>query len=142
MRTVFADAAYWIAMLNPEDERSEAATEVTRELGDIHFVTTQEVLTELLNFFAPYGPPVRRQAADAIREILTAPNVTVIAQTPESFLAGLDAYDDTGDEGHDLTDCISISTMRQEGIEEVLTTDARFAKAGFRVLMVGGTPEG
>ena len=135
MRTVFADAAYWIAMLNPEDKRSVKALKTTQELGDVHFVTTQEVLSELMNFFAPYGKAVRRHVANAIREILTSPNVTVMAQSPDSFLAGLDVYDDGSTGCQNLTDCISVSTMKQEGITDVLTTNRDFRKSGFRVLM-------
>jgi predicted nucleic acid-binding protein len=135
MKTIFADAGYWVAMLNPQDERSAAATETTRGLGEVQFVTTQEVLTEVLNFLSAYGPAVRRQAAEAIREILTAGNVTVVAPSPEGFLEGLEAYESTDAPSGTLTDCISASTMRQEGIEDVLTTDARFAQSGFRLLM-------
>jgi predicted nucleic acid-binding protein len=135
MKTLFADAGYWIAMLNPQDERSATALETTRALGEVQFVTTQEVLTEVLNFLSAFGPAVRRQATEAIREILTAGNVTVIAPSPDGFLEGLEAYENAEAEPGTLTDCISAGTMRQEGIEEVLTTDARFAKSGFRVLM-------
>jgi uncharacterized protein len=135
MRTVFADADYWIAMLNPEDELSATAEAATHALGDVHFITTQEVLSELLNFFAPYGRAVRQHVSDSIREILTSVNVTVMAQSPESFLAGLDVYDEVVNQCHNLTDCISLSTMRLEGITEVLTVDRDFRKSGFRTLM-------
>lgn len=134
MKTVFADSAYWIAMLNPEDEWSAAAVAATRELGDVHFVTTQEVLTEVMNYFAHYGSAVRHQSADAIREILTARNVTVIEQSPESFLAGLEIYEDGDCKDFSHTDCISATAMREEGIQEVLTNHPDFRKAGFRVL--------
>jgi predicted nucleic acid-binding protein len=34
-----------------------------------------------------------------------------------------------------LTDCISMETMRQEGITEILTHDAHFAQEGFTLLL-------
>ncbi len=136
MRTVFADTPYWIAMLNPEDQCAPAALAASRELGDARLVTTQEVLAEVMNYFAHYGPAVRGAAAEAVREILTAANVTVVEQSPESFLAGLELYDGEPAGASDLTGSIAMNTMREEGIDEVLTTDPAFRRAGFRVLMM------
>jgi predicted nucleic acid-binding protein len=36
--------------------------------------------------------------------------------------------------GYSLTDCISMDTMRQLGIAEVLTNDRHFEQEGFRAL--------
>lgn len=135
MRTVFADTPYWIAMLNPEDECAPLALAASRELGNARLVTTQEVLAEVMNYFARYGPAVRGAAAEAVREILTASNVTVVAQSPESFVGGLDLYDGDSAGATDLTGSIAMNIMREEGIDEVLTTDPAFSRAGFRVLM-------
>ena len=132
MRRVFADTSYWIALFNPEDEWSKGAVRATHSLGEVHLVTTQDVLTEFLNYFAGAGPILRRQVAEAIREIMTAGDVTVLAQTPESFLAGLELYESEPTATH--TDCISRRAMGDEGIEEVLTADPRFERGGVRVV--------
>jgi len=39
------------------------------------------------------------------------------------------------DKGYSLTDCISMETMRHEGITDVLTNDAHFEQEGFRALL-------
>lgn len=132
MRRVFADTSYWIALFNPHDEWSPAAWRATRSLGGVQLVTTQEVLAEFLNFFAGAGPMLRSQVAEAIREILTARDVIVLPQTPDSFLEGLELYEETP--GITQTDCVSRRAMRDEGIEQVVTADRRFENAGLRVV--------
>lgn len=132
MKRVFADTSYWIALFNPQDEWADDALRATRSLGDVQLITTQEVLTEFLNFFAAAGPEVRRQAAEAIREILTARDVTVLPQTPDSFLDGLELYED--DLSVTQTDCISRRAIGDEEIEEVLTLDRRFEGPGTRII--------
>ena len=43
-------------------------------------------------------------------------------------------YEARPDKGYSLTDCISMQTMRQEGLSEVLTNDRHFEQEGFRAL--------
>ena len=49
-------------------------------------------------------------------------------------MAGLDLYRARPDKRYSLTDCISMQTMRKEGITEVLTNDRHFEQEGFRAL--------
>jgi uncharacterized protein len=58
----------------------------------------------------------------------------VIPQSRESFLAGIALYDARPDKEYSLTDCISMQTMRREGLTEVLTNDRHFEQEGFRAL--------
>ena len=74
-------------------------------------------------------------AAQAIRRILDDTRVTVHQQSRESFLAGLRLYEQRPDKGYSLVDCVSMSTMRRQGIIEVLTNDYHFAQEGFKVLL-------
>ena len=66
--------------------------------------------------------------------ILAKPVIRVIPQSRESFLAGLQLYRARPDKGYSLVDCISMQTMRKEGLTEVLTNDRHFEQEGFRVL--------
>ena len=58
----------------------------------------------------------------------------MIPQSRDSFRAGLDLYIRRPDKGYSLTDCISMETMRREGLAEALTDDHHFEQEGFRTL--------
>lgn len=58
----------------------------------------------------------------------------MVEQTHQSFLLGLDLYQNRLDKGYSLTDCISMNTMRQLGITEILTHDRHFTQEGFVIL--------
>lgn len=49
MNKIFADAGYWIAVLNPADELHHHARTVSAKLGHFHTVTSELVLIETLN---------------------------------------------------------------------------------------------
>lgn len=104
-------------------------------LGDIGLVTTDEVLTELLDGLAQRGAHLREVAAQAVRTILNDPRVTVHPQSRESFLAGLHLYEQRHDKGYSLVDCISMTTMRRQRILEVLTNNHHFIQEGFKVVL-------
>ena len=59
----------------------------------------------------------------------------VVPQSSRSFAAGLALYEARPDKGYSLTDCISMVTMRQEGITEVLSHDGHFTREGFVILL-------
>lgn len=129
MSALFADTFYWIALTNPLDTAHDRAQEFKN-----HIVTTEEVLIEYLNFFAAAGAHVRRKASLVVETIFREPLVRLIPQSPESFRAGFALYRDRPDKGYSLTDCISMTTMRREGLTEVLTNDRHFEQEGFRAL--------
>lgn len=49
---------------------------------------------------------------------------------------GLSIYQTRLDKEWGLTDCISFALMRQEGIEDALTSDVHFRQAGFQTLLL------
>ena len=134
MKTVFADAHYWIAIVNPNDSWAEAAKKARSSLGEIFIITTDEVLTEFLAALSK-GEHMRKQAAKMVRVILDNPNVRVIPQTRDSFLKGLTLYENRSDKEYSLTDCISMNVMKAESMVEVLTKDHHFEQEGFTVLI-------
>jgi predicted nucleic acid-binding protein len=101
----------------------------------VRLITTDEVLTELLDGLAQRGAHLRDAAARAVRTILSDRRVSVHPQSRESFLAGLHLYELRYDKGYSLVDCISMTTMRNRGISEVLTNDRHFIQEGFVVLL-------
>jgi predicted nucleic acid-binding protein len=130
---VFADTFYWIALINPRDGLHRRVLEATDELADRAIVTTDEVLTEVLAFCAS-GRQLRGEAALAVADILSDSGVRVFPQTRASFLGGFDLYRSRPDKGYSLTDCISMVTMRGEGLTDVLTNDRHFEQEGFHPL--------
>jgi predicted nucleic acid-binding protein len=135
MRRVFADTFYWIALLNPRDQAHDLAVSVSKGLGAVRIVATEEVLTEFLNFFGSRGPHLRRAAAGLVERMQSDPMIDVVAQTHASFLAGCVLYQARLDKGYSLTDCISMNVMRRDGLIEVLTNDEHFAQEGFSCLL-------
>ena len=134
MSDVFADAFYWIALANPADQWHEATKSFDRENPNSRIITTEEVLTEFLNYFADSGTHRRSIAVEMCDQVLIHPNVTVVPQSHETFLKGLDLYKNRLDKGYSLTDCVSLSICRENGINEILTHDEHFRQEGYRIL--------
>ncbi len=69
-----------------------------------------------------------------VNDVLADENVRVIPQTRGTFVAGFALYQARPVKGYSLTDCISMQTMRREGLTDVLTNDRHFEQEGFRAL--------
>jgi len=115
MTAVFADTFYWIAPIDFADGAHQRALALASERTDSPIVTTDEVLAEWLTFFATAPEQMRRKAVISVRRILENPGVRVVAQSRESFLAGMALYEARPDKGYSLVDCISMHTMRKRG---------------------------
>jgi predicted nucleic acid-binding protein len=134
MTALFADTFYWIALADSNDSAHRRALALTNERVEVPVVTTDEVVAEYLTFFAAAPEQMRRQAVINARHILNNPGVRVIPQSRESLLSGMALYGARPDKRYSLVDCISMQTMRQEGLIEVLTNDRHFEQEGFRAL--------
>lgn len=135
MNAVFADTFYWIAFTNVQDLAHERVKAFTQSAKPDVICTTEEVLTEYLNYFAAWGPHFRRKAALNIQNMLDNRTVRIVAQTADSFRTGFELYRARLDKGYSLTDCISMQTMRSEGITDVLSNDVHFEQEGFRAVL-------
>src|ERR1700680_2633513 len=92
-RVLFADAFCWIALIYPRDPFHGAVLAFGKSLQSVLLVTTDEVLTEVLNHFAGRGPYWRAKAATAARDARTDPIVDVLPQTRADFDAALALYE-------------------------------------------------
>lgn len=135
MKKIFADTFYWVALINLKDQWRERALEASRDLLGVSIVTTDEVLTETLNYFAESGEFLRTKAVEDVRAILLNQNVEIISCEHERVLEAIDLYESRTDKGYILTDCISMIVMRKFGISEVLTHDPHFTQEGFQILL-------
>lgn len=135
MRTIFADTFCWIALIYPQDQWHARTVAVSQMLGQYRLVISDDVLVEVLNFFAGHGARLRANAAQAAQSILANPGVETIVVTQQDFLAGLNLYENRLDKGYSLTDCTSMNAMRARSITEILTHDRHFAQEGFIILL-------
>ncbi|MTJ52816.1 type II toxin-antitoxin system VapC family toxin [Anabaena sp. UHCC 0253] len=134
MKSIFADTFYWVALINKSDSWHERVRSYSCNLSNIKIITTEEVLTETINFFASFPTPMRAAVSQLVVQIIADHNIQVIAQTHESFIAGLELFQQRFDKGYSLTDCISMMTMKNLNIIEILTHDKHFTQEGFLIL--------
>jgi predicted nucleic acid-binding protein len=107
VRTVFADTVYWVALLMGNDPWAQMAQGVTQTLGEVHLVTTEEILSEFLAAISRAGRTARKIAAERVLDLLHDESVTVYPQSHGSFLDGLEFY---------MRRLASISTDRWAGL--------------------------
>jgi predicted nucleic acid-binding protein len=135
MRVVFADTGYWVALLNPRDDLHNKAINLSKALQPAHIVTSEMVLTEVLNDFSSRGEYFRQAAANLIRNLYRHPNTTIIPQTSIQFQAALTLYEQRADKEWSQTDCVSFKIMEEQIIAEALAYDRHFVQAGYTALM-------
>ena len=134
MPVVFADAGYWTALLNPRDQLHQRALQAREQLGGTTIVTTQLVLTEVLN---SASKAYSRAAASELVDALTAdPNVDVVPLSADQFEQAFRRYASRRDQEWSLVDCASFIEMEARGITEALAADRDFLQAGFVPLLL------
>ena len=134
-QSVFADTCYWIALLNPRDQLHERAVLVSQSLAPVNIVTTDEVLTEFLNYFADRGMLLRQAAIRLVVQMQVDHTIHILPQCRETFLAGFKLFAARLDKGYSLTDCISMQCMLRMSLTDVLTNDGHFFQEGFSCLL-------
>jgi len=132
MTTRFADAFYFLALLNPRDPAHDAALRLAKT-GRMRIVTTARILSEVADAMAaPVNRPLFLALIEGFRTLKT---VEVIPANTDLFDRGLDLYAQRPDKGWSLTDCISFVVMTDRGLTEALTGHHHFDQAGFRALL-------
>jgi predicted nucleic acid-binding protein len=135
MKAVFADTSYWIALLYPPDHLHAKVNSMSREISTMRLVTSEMVLTELLNTFSNGSPTMRSIAVQAVEDAREGNAVIVLPQTSEQFTRALERYKRSADKNWSLTDCASFRIMESEHITAALTHDYHFVQAGFEALL-------
>jgi hypothetical protein len=85
---IFEDSFYWIALANRADMWHQTATNFSQANTEAMLITTDEVLSEFLNYFSAAGERMRTVVAGMFEETMSHPRVLVIPQTRESLLRG------------------------------------------------------
>ena len=135
MRLVFLDTHFLVARFHVKDQWHQRAIELDHLLRPYQGITTDAVLIEFANYFSGYGPDARRTVVRTLYRILQDPLTEVLLVDTQLLMAGLALYLARLDKRYSLTDCISMSVMRQRGITDILTHDRHFAQEGFHVLI-------
>ena len=129
---IFADAFYFIALLNDADEHHEDAVALSSVKQAI-LVTTDYVLLEVADALAPTRQ--RTQVEGFIQFVRSSSRIDVVPGDRDLFEAGLALFASRRDKQWSLTDCISFVIMESREIKDALTHDHHFKQAGFRVLL-------
>ena len=132
MKKVFADAYFFIALLNKRDNWHRKAIELIDAVAG-PIVTTQWVLVEVADAFSK--PRDRGLFARLLEFIESDDRIEVVAARKWQFQHGSQRYLDRPDKSWSLTDCISFIVMEEHRIKEALTGDHHFTQAGFVALM-------
>lgn len=129
---VFADTAYFLALLNPADQWHACAKDLSRcTPGPL--LTTEFVLVEAGDALSQ---PINRVRFARLLELLRGQaDVEIVPASSELFRHGCELHAGRADKEWSLTDCISFVVMKERAIEHALTSDHHFAQAGFRILM-------
>jgi len=128
MSAVFADAYFYTAMLNRDDQHHARVVKYLSE-GVDSMVTTRWVLAEVANALSDVR--FRATTARFLQKLETDPGVIIVQSSDELFQQGLKLYASRTDKAWSLTDCISFIVMKDEGLQVALTGDRHFGQAGF-----------
>jgi predicted nucleic acid-binding protein len=129
---IFADASFYLAIINERDELHAKAQLVAQQVvGSL--VTTEFVLLEVANFCS--RGKQRSVFTRLVANLRSAVAVEIAPASAELFQRGLILFASRGDKKWSLTDCTSFVIMQERGIAEALTADHHFEQAGFMALL-------
>ena len=132
MTPVFADTAYFLALLNPADQWHSQARALSARPSTL-LVTTEFVLTEVGDALSQ--PENRSRFARLLALLRSQPDAEIVPASAALFHRGCELHGARPDKEWSLTDCISFVLMEDRHIQVALTCDHHFAQAGFQPLM-------
>ena len=121
--------------MDEDDALHLKAVTLARATATWKIITTEMVLTELLNHVADFGPAYRRKAALLVRTLRQTSTVRVLPLTVDLFEDALIRYERYRDKQWGLTDCASFVVMEHLGLTDAFAYDHHFQQAGFRALL-------
>lgn len=132
MSIAFADAFYFVALLNARDQHHAAAVSYSKKFHG-RIVTSDWVLIEVADALG--ASECRTQILGFISHLRNWEACEVIAAERALLDRALELYHGHGDKKWTLTDCTSFVVMREKGIRDALTADHHFEQAGFVALL-------
>jgi len=132
MKPVFADTAFFLALINPRDRYYRSASSLNSRLN-VPLLTTAWVLLEFANAIS--ASHARKSFERLLIRLRSESDAKIIAPEPDLFERGCQLYVSRPDKEWSLTDCISFVIMEREGLTDALTADHHFEQAGFKILL-------
>ena len=133
MKAVFADTAFFLALINSRDQHHARASELNATL-ESPLLTTAWVLLEFANALSASRSRARFERV--LIRLRAEPNVEIVAPDADLFERGCQLYISRTDKEWSLTDCVSFVVMTGRGLSDALTADHHFEQAGFHALLI------
>ncbi|MCC6124832.1 MAG: type II toxin-antitoxin system VapC family toxin [Pirellulales bacterium] len=135
-RLVFLDTSFVLAMENIDDPLHGSALNWERRLAETNtaFISHWGIILEIGDGYSKIGRRMKGQKI--LDRLLKEEGFYIFPLTDSLIHEGLSIYQTRLDKEWGLTDCISFALMRQEGIEDALTSDVHFRQAGFQTLLL------
>ena len=133
---VFFDTSFVIAIENLDDPYHLKAREIAQQLFDEKTLCFLHwgILLEIGDGFAKIKH--RLAGIRLLQRIYMEEGYIVAPITNELIENAIRLYQLRADKEFGLTDCLSFTLMRQEGLHESLTADHHFQQEGFRALLL------
>ncbi|MFC7009850.1 type II toxin-antitoxin system VapC family toxin [Halalkalicoccus salilacus] len=133
---LFVDTSAWYAIFDEDDAEHTRATAVREAIlaGDLHYrpvYTTSHVLGELATLLLRYSHTVASQALNQIR---TSPNVTVIHPDGVAFEAAVTQFDRYDDQVISLVDHLTGVLADERDVDQIFAFDSDFRTLGFTLV--------
>lgn len=137
-RIVFLDTSFVIALENKADPHHERAKALDDELlkEDAILMFHWAILIEIADGYARHGR--RARGSQLFAKLTTEEGYALFPISPALLQESVDLYLARADKEWGLTDCISFTLMKHEGVAEALTADVHFRQAGFEALLLDG----
>jgi predicted nucleic acid-binding protein len=131
----FVDTTCWVAILSKSDQLHRSAKNVYEKLfkDGFIFTTTSAVINETANSLAE--PRYRRNVAEFYKRLIASPRIEIVFVDEVLWSKGWELYEKYTDKKWSLTDCISMTVMKERSLVETLTHDEHFRQAGFKILL-------
>jgi predicted nucleic acid-binding protein len=128
---VFIDTGFMIGLISKKDQYHHEAKRILKSgvLKDKRLVTSEMVLTELLNAFSDKGKELRVMALRYVNKLISSQEVH--HQNHELFEEAKKYYADRPDKEWGLTDCASFLIMERNDIKTALSFDKHFIQARY-----------
>jgi len=134
-QAVFVDTSAWLALINESDADHAKAKIIRDKLlhSKKRFFVTEHIIVEIANSLSKVR--WRAHAVKLINAIRDTEFINVVELDKEAYDESWQMYSDRTDKEWSLTDCISFTVMKRNGMRDAFTNDHHFEQAGFNVLI-------